>query len=82
MLNPLKIPRGVANILMLGNVSSININENLSYRPDKVLDSYGMKSMLKEIVNNYVSNTSPISCQNGTEYIITDSLFNAYFVRN
>ena len=81
MLNPLKIPRGIANILMIGDVDAITIDERLSYRPDKVLDQFGMKSMLKEIVNNYLSNTSPISCKNNDLYLITDSLFNGYFVR-
>ena len=81
MLNPLKIPRGIANILMIGDVNVTTINEALSYRPDKVLDKFGMKSMLREIVNNYMSNTSPISCKSSDEYFITDSLFNGYFVR-
>ncbi len=81
MLKPLKIPRGVANIFMLGDTDEIIINESLSYRPDRVMDQFGMKSMVKEIVNNYISNISPISCENGKEYLIADSLFNGYFVR-
>lgn len=81
MLKPLKIPRGVANIFMLGDIDQMDINENLAYRPDKVMDQFGMKSMVKEIVNNYISNISPISCKTGTEYLIADSLFNGYFVR-
>lgn len=81
MLKPLKIPRGIANIFMLGDVDSIGITEKFTYRPDKIMDQFGMKSMLKEIVNNYISNISPISCENGVEYLIADSLFNGYFVR-
>lgn len=79
MLKPLNIPRGVAKIFMLGNSNEIVINETYNHRPDRILANYGMKSIMKELVNNYLSNISPISCKNGTEYIVTDSLFNAYF---
>ena len=81
MLKPFKVPRGVANIFMIGCVTVKKINEEYSYRPDKILDYYGMKSIGKEMVNNHLSNTSPISCKSGDEYFITDALFNAYFVR-
>ena len=79
MLKPLNIPRGVAKIFMIGNSTETIIDETYNHRPDRVLSSSGMKSIMKELVNNYISNISPISCKNGTTYIITDSLFNAYF---
>ena len=82
MLTMLKVPRGVANLFVLGNSSEITITEEFNHRPDKILDQYGMKSFVKEMVNNYMSNISPISCKNGIPYIVTDSLFNGYFVRN
>ena len=81
MLNPLKIPRGVANLFMIGDVDVTTITEDVAHRPDKILKRCGMNSMVKEIVNNYISNISPISCENGAEYIVTDALFNGYFVR-
>ena len=82
MLRPLKIPRGIANILMLGDIDTLFINEKYSHRPDKILDDYGQKSISKEMINNYLSNVSPISCKNGVEYIIADSIFDAYFIRS
>ena len=81
MLRPLTIPRGIANILMLGDITVLSINEKYSYRPDKILDEVGQKSIPKEMINNYLSNVSPISCTQKTEYIIADSLFDAYFAR-
>ena len=81
MLRPLKIPRGVANLLSIGNSSTIIIDEKYKHRPDKILDSMGMKSLSKEVTNNYMSVTSPISCENQDVYTITDSLFNSYFMR-
>lgn len=81
MLKPLKVPRGVANIFMIGCVDVKKINEEFSYRPDKILNKYGMKSIGKEMVNNHLTNLSPISCTTGKEYFVTDALFNAYFVR-
>ena len=81
MLKPLKIPRGVANIFVLGDSTTQKINEYTKYRPDKILEQYGMESMSKEIVNNYLTNISPISCKSDVTYVIADALFNGYFVR-
>lgn len=79
MLKPLNVPRGVAKIFMIGSSTEIVIDETYNHRPDRILASVGMKSIMKEFINNYLSNVSPISCKNGTTYIVTDSLFNAYF---
>lgn len=81
MLKPLKIPRGVASVFMVGCTTVKQIDENYAHRPDKILDYYGMKSIGKEMVNNYMSNTSPISCKQGDEYYILNALFMSYFVR-
>lgn len=79
MIKPVKVPRGIANIFAIGNSSEITITENWKHRPDKILDSIGQKSMKYEILNNYMSNVSPISLVNGTNYIITDRTFGGYF---
>ena len=81
MLKPLKIPRGVADIFIIGDASSQKIDETTTHRPDRVLEQFGMESIGKEITNNYLTNVSPISCKNGIDYIIADSLFCAYFIK-
>ena len=80
MIKPLKIPRGIGNIFVLGNSSDIPIIEKWKHRPDKILDVIGQASVKKEMLNNYMSNTSPISLKNGDTYIITDELFEGYFL--
>ena len=79
MIKPVKLPRGVANIFMLGNSSEVKVMESWNHRPDKILELVGQKSMKYEIINNYMSNTSPISLKNGDKYIITDRTFGGYF---
>ena len=79
MIKPVKVPRGIANIFAIGNSSEITITENWKHRPDKILDSIGQKSMKYEILNNYMSNVSPISLVNGNNYIVTDRIFGGYF---
>lgn len=81
MLKPLKIPRGIANVFAIGSSTVIQIDERYKYRPDKILGAIGAKSISKEIVNNYLSNTSPITCDENVEYVIADELINGYFVR-
>ena len=79
MFKPVKLPRGVANIFLVGNSANVKLKSNAQYRPDKILEVTGNKSVLGEMINNYMSNKSPITLHSGDEYKITDSLFNAYF---
>lgn len=80
MIKPLKIPRGIGNIFVLGNSADISIIEKWKHRPDKILEVIGQSSMKKEVLNNYMSNTSPISLKNGDTYTVTDELFEGYFL--
>jgi len=80
MLKPLKIPRGIADLFVLGDSSEIPIIESWKRRPDKILVSIGQASMRSEIINNYISNKSPITLKNGDTYTVTDDLFEGYFV--
>ena len=79
MIKPLNIPRGIANLFAIGNSSEIPIIQMWEKRPDQILESIGQKSMKKELINNYVSNQSPITMKIGDRYVITDSLFGGYF---
>lgn len=79
MIQATKIPRGVANIFVIDEKKEVVVNEKYSHRPDLILDSEGNKNLYKEIMNNYMSNTSPISCDKNIVYTETDELFNSYF---
>ncbi len=79
MLKPIKIPRGIANIFAVGDSTDMNITEDLEYRPDKIQEIINTPSMAKEIVDNFMSNISPITLRKGDTYVITDNLFKGYF---
>ena len=79
MLKPIKIPRCVANLFSIGNGTDINIIEDFEYRPDKIPETLNMPSMREEIIDNYMSNTSPISLKKGDVYTVTDGMFKGYF---
>jgi hypothetical protein len=79
MLKPVKIPRCVANIFSIGNSTDINIIENFEYRPDKIQETLNAPSMNKELIDNYMSNISPITLRKGSTYTITDNMFKGYF---
>ena len=79
MIKPVKLPRGVANLFLVGDASEIFIPERWNHRPDKILDSIGQKSMKGELLNNYVSVASPITLSTGTRYVVTDGLYRKYF---
>ena len=79
MLKPIKVPRGIANLFALGNSSEIPIIEVWANRPDKILDVVGQKSMKNELINNYMSNKSPISLHVRDRYLITDDIFTGNF---
>lgn len=81
MLKPLKLPRGVCNLFAIGDSATVTIPEKWSYRPDKILESVGQKSMKGEIINNHISVSSPITLKSGDDYIIVDSLFRKYFFK-
>ena len=79
LLKPISIPRGVANIFVLG-LSNLDVfNEKTQYRPDKLHAENGTDSMTDEITDNYMSVVSPIEARKGTGEILTDSLFKSYF---
>lgn len=82
MLKPLKLPRGICNLFAIGDSATISLPEKWNHRPDKILESVGCKSMKNEIINNYMSVTSPISLKKGDPYVITDNLFNKYFFKS
>lgn len=75
----LNLPYGIVQLLKIGNSSEITINDYLSYRPDRVLESYGVSSFANEMANNRASNISPISLKVRTSYTILDTLFLSYF---
>lgn len=79
MFKPVKIPRCVANLFSIGNSTDMIITENFEYRPDKIPESVNMPSISEEVVDNYMSNTSPISLRKGDIYTVTDKLFKGYF---
>lgn len=76
MMNPISIPRGIANIFLVGMCDEVQITEDWKYRPDK--KNLGMRA---EIINNHLSNVSPISCEKGKRYVFTNNLFMTYFGR-
>lgn len=80
MIKPIVIPRGVANIMKLGNCVEINVVQNWYYRPDKLIkEATPNPSMRLEIMNNYISNTSPISLKKNSKYTLADNMFKEYF---
>lgn len=79
MIKPLKLPRGVMNLFAINDSVEVRIPEKWNHRPDFILDSVGQKSMKGELINNYVSVTSPISLNSGDSYTVVDSLFTKYF---
>ena len=80
MINPLKIPSGVANIMMLNDCIKIGIQQDWVHRPDKLIEEVApMPSMNLELLDNYVSNTSPISLKKNSSYYLMDNLFKEYF---
>ncbi len=79
MLKPVKIPRCVANLFSIGNSSTMKIIEDFEHRPDKIPAKFNMPSIREELVDNYISNKSPITLSKGDEYTVTDALFKGYF---
>jgi hypothetical protein len=79
MLKPLKLPRGVLNIFAINNSSKITITQDYEHRPDKIFAKVNKPSMRDELVDNYMSNISPISLSKGDSYVVTDTLFKGYF---
>ena len=79
MIKPVKLPRCVANLFAIGNSAEFSVIENYEYRPDKIPETLNEASMTEELIDNYISNTSPITFRKGTKYTITDSMFKGYF---
>lgn len=81
MLKPITIPRGVANIFLLG-LSTVSVyTEQTEHRPDKLMDDVDEDSMRYEILSNYLSVISPISATKGKGEVFPMQLFDSYFGR-
>ena len=74
MIKPIVFPRGIANLFSIGMSSEEKVAENWEYRPDKAC--LGMRD---ELINNNLSNVSPISCVKGKTYKKAGTVFKAYF---
>lgn len=79
MIKPVKMPRCVANLFAIGNSAELTITETFEYRPDKIPEALNMPSMREEIIDNYMSNKSPITLRKGDVYTVTDGMFKGYF---
>ena len=80
MIHPLNIPRGVGNIFKLCNCFELLCRQEWTHRPDQLInDMAPMPSMKLEILDNYVSNISPISLKTGSAYTMVDNMFKEYF---
>jgi hypothetical protein len=79
MLKPLKIPRGVANVFILGEAQVDYFWERTQFRPDFLLDDAGRYGIKDELTSNYISNLSPITAVKGRAEIIPNELFKSYF---
>ena len=76
MVKPLIIPKGVAYLFCQDHINVVPVTEETQFRPDFINNG-----MANEVINNYMSNISPISLTKKTLYIITDVLFMGYFRR-
>ena len=74
MFKPISAPRGIANIFSIGMCEIGVVTENWQHRPDK--ENLGMRD---ELINNNLSNTSPISCKKGMVYKFSNVTFKSYF---
>jgi hypothetical protein len=70
MFKPIRFPRGIANLFSIGLCSKQIVGEGYQHRPDKL--SGGMK---EELINNNLSNISPISCEKGKVYSTASQMF-------
>ena len=71
---PIAFPRGIANLFSIGLSSASAVGEDWQFRPDKVCG--GMRA---EIINNNLSNISPISCEKGKPYKFANQTFMGWF---
>lgn len=76
MMKPLNIPRGVAYLFCQDLITGETVTEDTQYRPD-----FLNNDMRNEIINNHLSNVSPISLTKKTLYLITEVMFMSYFGR-
>lgn len=74
MFKPIVFPRGIFNLFSIGMSSEEKVTDEFEYRPDKTC--LGMKD---ELINNNLSNISPISCVKGKTYKKAGTVFKAYF---
>jgi hypothetical protein len=73
-MKPLKIPRGIAMLFCQGLATSVMVDEDNQYRPD-----FLNNDMRNEVINNWMTNVSPISLTKRRHYMITDVMFMSYF---
>ena len=81
MINAFKIPDGLALLMSVGSSNDYEITDIVQYRPDKVTKFLYGSSVHDEIINNALSNVSPISCTNGKKYTVSNVLFRNFFAR-
>ena len=79
MIKPISIPRGIANIFLIGLANADSYNEETQYRPDKIHSNNGISGIKDEIIDNYISVMSPIEACKGTIEIFVQPLFKSYF---
>ena len=79
MISPINIPRGVANLFVLGLGSIDTFDEETQFRPDKIHHKNSSSRIKDEMIDNYISMISPISAVKGSAEIFTNSLFKSYF---
>lgn len=80
-LKPLSISRGVAILFATDLSVTGTVTDLIQYRPDKVLGYLSVPSIKGEMINNFMSNISPLSMENGESYTVTGTMFNGYFGR-
>ena len=76
MVKPLNIPRGVAYLFVQDLFYGETVTEDTQYRPD-----FLNNDMRNEIINNHLSNISPISLTKKRYYMISEVMFMSYFGR-
>ena len=67
--------------MSVGSSNDYEITDAVEYRPDKVTTFLYGSSLRDEMINNALSNVSPISCKNGTRYRVSNILFRNLFAR-
>lgn len=81
-INTFKLPRGILNLFSVGMKGIVKIDEEHSYRSDKIIkDVYGLRDEVKDFYLNNFNNTSNIRIDSNSDYIIiSDKLIDNFGV--